>query len=71
MKITKAQLKELVKEVLQEKDSDYHEFFQRALQKAGKSIPDMSDEEKKAFFDKIDAAWDGKGIFGKRGSIWH
>ena len=33
----------------------------KALDKAGKSIPSMSDDEKKAFFDKIDAAWNGKG----------
>ena len=33
----------------------------KALEKAGKSIPQMSDDEKKAFFNKIDAAWKGKG----------
>jgi hypothetical protein len=42
-------------------ESEYQEFFKRALEKTGKSIPDMSDEEKKAFFNKIDAAWDAKG----------
>jgi hypothetical protein len=31
------------------------------LDKAGKSIPSMSDDEKKAFFNKVDAAWKGKG----------
>ncbi len=32
-----------------------------ALEKAGKSITSMSDEEKKKFFNKIDAAWKAKG----------
>jgi hypothetical protein len=58
--ITKQRLKELVKEVMVE-ETEYQAFFQKALDKAGKSIPSMSDEEKKAFFDKIDAAWNGKG----------
>jgi hypothetical protein len=58
--ITKQRLKELVKEVMTE-ESEYQAFFQKALDKAGKSIPSMSDEEKKAFFDKIDTAWNGKG----------
>ena len=58
--ITKERLKELVKEVMVE-ETEYQAFFQKALDKAGKSIPSMSDEEKKAFFDKIDSAWNGKG----------
>ena len=53
-------LKEIAKEVMSE-DAEYQQFFKNALEKAGKSIPEMSEEEKKAFFDKIDAAWDGKG----------
>jgi hypothetical protein len=60
MKITRERLKELVKEVMTE-ESEYQAFFQKALDKAGKSIPSMSDEEKKTFFDKIDTAWNGKG----------
>jgi hypothetical protein len=60
MKITRERLKELVKEVMTE-ESEYQAFFQKALDKAGKSIPSMSDEEKKAFFDKIDTAWNGRG----------
>jgi hypothetical protein len=42
-------------------ESAYQAFFKKALEKTGKSIPDMSDEEKKAFFNKIDSAWKGKG----------
>jgi len=60
MKISRSRLKEIVKEVMVE-ETEYQQFFQTALDKAGKSIPDMSEEEKKAFFDKIDAAWNGKG----------
>jgi len=60
MKITKERLKELVKEVMNE-ESEYQAFFQKALDKAGKSINDMSDDEKKSFFNKIDTAWNGKG----------
>jgi len=58
--ITKSRLKELVKEVMVE-ENEYQAFFAKALEKAGKSIPSMSDEEKKAFFNKIDSAWNGKG----------
>lgn len=53
-------LKEVAREVMKE-DAEYQQFFRTALEKSGKSIPDMSDEEKKAFFDKVDAAWDGRG----------
>ena len=60
MKITKERLKELVKEVMTE-ESEYQAFFQKALDKAGKDINSMSDEEKKSFFNKIDSAWNGKG----------
>ena len=60
MSITKEQLKETLRNIMKE-ESDYQTFFKAALEKAGKSIPSMSDDEKKAFFNKIDAAWDGKG----------
>lgn len=59
-KISKKRLSEIIKEVLTE-DEEYKAFFKKALEKAGKSIPDMSDEEKKDFFNKIDSAWKGKG----------
>jgi len=58
--ITKSRLKELVKEVMVE-ENEYQAFFAKALDKAGKGINDMSDEEKKAFFNKVDSAWNGKG----------
>jgi hypothetical protein len=58
--ITKSRLKELVKEVMVE-ENEYQAFFKKALAKAGKGINDMTDDEKKAFFNKIDTAWNGKG----------
>lgn len=58
--MNKEQLKELVKSVMAE-EAEYQAFFKKALEKAGKSITSMSDKEKKAFFNKIDAAWNGKG----------
>jgi hypothetical protein len=60
MKITKEQLKNIVRETLTE-ESEYQTFFKKALEKAGKSIPSMSDEEKKAFFNKIEKTWQGRG----------
>jgi len=60
MKITKERLKEIITDVLKE-ESEYQKFFAKVLKKSGKSIPQMSDEEKKAFFNKIDTAWKGKG----------
>jgi len=58
--ITRNRLKEIVKEVMVE-EADYQTFFKKALEKAGKGINDMSDDEKKSFFNKVDAAWNGKG----------
>ena len=60
MKITKEQLKKIVRETLTE-ESEYQTFFKKALEKAGKSIPQMSDDEKKSFFNKIEKAWKGRG----------
>ena len=53
-------LKSIVREVMQE-EAEYQKFFQKVMDKAGKSIPSMSDEEKKAFFNKVDAAWSARG----------
>lgn len=58
MKITREQLRTIVGEVLQE-EKDYQAFFQAMLKKHGVSSPDefKSDDEKKAFFNKIDSSW--------------
>ena len=45
MKITKSRLKEIIADVLRE-ESEYQKFFKKALEKSGKSIPQMSDDEK-------------------------
>jgi len=60
MKITREALKTIVKETMIE-ESEYQEFFKKALEKAGGSIPKMSEDEKKAFFNKIEKTWNGKG----------
>ena len=41
-------------------ETEYQKMFKKELQKAGKSIPQMSDAEKKAFFDKIDSKYSAK-----------
>jgi hypothetical protein len=60
MKITREQLRNIVGEVLQE-EKDYQSFFQAMLKKHGVSSPDefKSDDEKKAFFNKVDSTWKG------------
>jgi len=60
MNITREDIKETLRQIMSE-ESDYQKFFRKALEKAGKSIPSMSDEEKKEFFNKIDKSWSGKG----------
>ena len=65
MKITRENFKNIVRETMIE-ESEYQEFFKRALDKAGKSIPKMSDDEKKAFFNNIEKTWNGKGEKNER-----
>ena len=47
---------EKIDQYLNEKQS-YKEFFEAKLKEMGKSIDDMSDEEKKKFFNMIDKEW--------------
>ena len=61
MKITRETLKNIVRETMIE-ENEYQEFFKKAFRKKlGKSIPSMSDEEKKEFFNKIEKTWKGRG----------
>lgn len=53
------QFRELVREIIREEEQ-YQAFFKKALEKSGKSIDKMTDDEKKAFFNKIDSAWKAK-----------
>jgi hypothetical protein len=53
------QLKELVRQVVKE-ENDYQQLFKTMLDKYGKSITDMSDDEKKKFFNAVDTAYKAK-----------
>jgi hypothetical protein len=60
MNITKEDMKNILKNIMNE-ESEYQTFFRKALEKTGKSIPEMSDDEKKEFFNKINASWESRG----------
>jgi uncharacterized membrane-anchored protein YhcB (DUF1043 family) len=49
------ELKELIRQVVKE-ESDYQQLFKHMLDKSGKSLGDMSDAEKKVFFNAVDKA---------------
>ncbi|CAB4143008.1 hypothetical protein UFOVP449_102 [uncultured Caudovirales phage] len=57
--MNKAELKELIKQVIAE-ETEYQKFFRKMLDKAGKDINSMSDEEKKRFFNAVDKAYKAK-----------
>lgn len=59
------QLRNVIREVIREEEQ-YQVFFKKALEKAGKSIDKMSDEEKKSFFNKIDSTWKAKDEIKKK-----
>lgn len=40
--------------------TEYQDYFKKELKKTGKKITDMSKEEKKEFFNKVDSGWKGK-----------
>ena len=60
------ELKELIRQVVKE-ESDYQELFKHMLDKTGKSLGDMSDDEKKAFFNAVDKASKAKSEGRLRG----
>jgi hypothetical protein len=64
MKIS--QLKELVRQVVKE-EQDYQQLFKHMLDKSGKDINSMSDEEKKKFFNAVDTAYKAKSEGKLRG----
>ena len=43
-----------LEEAIKKHDEDYQALFKKELEKSGKSIPQMTPDEKKAFFNKID-----------------
>jgi hypothetical protein len=53
------ELKQLVKEVIAE-EQDYNKLFVHMLQRTRKSLKDMSDSEKKKFFNAVDKAYTAK-----------
>jgi hypothetical protein len=53
------QLKELVRQVVSE-ENEYQQLFKTMLNKSGKDINSMSDEEKKKFFTAVDKAYKAK-----------
>jgi uncharacterized membrane-anchored protein YhcB (DUF1043 family) len=61
-----AQLKELVKQVVKE-EHDYQQLFKHMLDKSGKDIPSMSDDDKKKFFNAVDTAYKAKSEGKLRG----
>ena len=61
-----SQLKELVKQVVKE-ENDYQQLFKHMLDKSGKNIASMSDDEKKKFFNAVDTAYKAKSEGRLRG----
>jgi hypothetical protein len=61
-----SQLKELIKQVVQE-EQDYQELFKTMLDKSGKDIKSMSDDDKKTFFNAVDKAYKAKSEGKLRG----
>jgi len=54
-----SELKELIKQVMQE-ESDYNKLFSYMLKKTHKGLNDMSDMEKSKFFNAVDKAYKAK-----------
>lgn len=53
------QLRELVRQVVSE-ENDYQQLFKTMLDKSGKDINSMGDDEKKKFFTAVDKAYKAK-----------
>ena len=54
--LREAEGKETIKE-----ETEYQKFFSKKLEKFGVSSPaELSDEDKKKFYDEIDAEWEGE-----------
>jgi hypothetical protein len=60
------QLKELVKQVVKE-EGEYQKLFKTMLDKSGKDVNSMSDDEKKKFFTAVDKAYKAKSEGRLRG----
>ena len=62
----KSELLELIKSVIKE-ESDYQQLFKHMLDKTGKDINSMSDDDKKKFFNVVDTAYKAKSEGRLRG----
>jgi hypothetical protein len=54
-----SELKELIRQVVKE-ENDYQQLFKHMLDKSGKDISSMSDDDKKKFFNAVDTAYKAK-----------
>jgi len=52
-------IRELIKQVIAE-ETEYKQLFKQMLDRTGKDINSMSDEEKKKFFSAVDKAYQAK-----------
>jgi hypothetical protein len=57
--MTKNEIKEIIKQVMAE-ETEYQQLFKTMLDRTGKDINSMSDEEKKKFFTAVDKAYKAK-----------
>ena len=62
----KSELLELIKSVVKE-ENDYQQLFKHMLDKSGKNISSMSDDDKKKFFNAVDTAYKAKSEGRLRG----
>lgn len=61
------ELKNIVREVLDEQTDDYEKFFKRMLSKTGHSLKGMSPKAKSKFFIAVDRAYKAKNEGKLRG----
>lgn len=59
--LREAECKKNVNEETVKEETEYQKFFAKKLEKFGVSSPaELSDEDKKKFFDEIEAEWEGE-----------
>ena len=59
--LREAECKKNVNEETVKEETEYQKFFAKKLEKFGVSNPaELSDEDKKKFYDEIDTEWEGK-----------
>ena len=59
--LREAECKKNVNEETVKEETEYQKFFSKKLEKFGvKNLDELSDEDKKKFYDEIDTEWEGK-----------